>query len=80
MPLNTPRVLELRVGSLKPIDCLVTIFTCADKGNDSLSVEASSVVDGLKEDIIEPVDDLAVFGCSSRDFVNSFKSLVQCQH
>ena len=53
MVLDSPGVLVLWVRRLKPQTCLDAVLATAHKMDDSLWVEASRLVDGLEEEVVE---------------------------
>ena len=65
MELDRIGVCELDVWQLEPLAGLDRILANTDKGHDSLSIESSSITDGLQENAVEFVNLSAMFGGSA---------------
>lgn len=72
--LDSPRILVLAlIRLLKPLDRLISILTRPDKRDNPLRVMPSSLINRLKKDIIQAIDNSTVFRRGARDLVNRFK-------
>ena len=74
MILDAPWILELGVRLLEPLYRFQSIFSSTNESNNALWVVASRIINSLKEDIVQAVNDSAMFSGSPRDLVDRFKS------
>lgn len=75
MVLDTPRVLVFGIRRFEPKTCLLPILAAAHQIDNSLSIEASSLIYGSEHDVVQPVDFFSMRLRRSGDFVDSLECL-----
>jgi hypothetical protein len=70
MILDTPWILELSIWTLEPLTRLGSVLASSNQSYDSQRVVASSIIDSLKENVVESVNNGAMFCCRSWNLVD----------
>lgn len=74
MVLNSPRILPLRIRLLEPLTRLDAVFSKTHKRDNSLRIEAPSIVDSLQKLSIQSVKNISMLLRGASRLINRFKS------